>query len=91
MHLFRKNCVYDVQKSTHIFVSDNIILFHKSFMTSNFVLKHIMTSLSDPPYLIEHRLYKILNFIFFFFFWGGGGFRKNVYFWGGMKNIFLFT
>ena len=28
-----KNCFYDRQKSTHIFVSDNIVLFHKSFMT----------------------------------------------------------
>ena len=28
-----KNYVYDRQKSTHIFVSDNIVLFHKSFMT----------------------------------------------------------
>ena len=28
-----KNCVYDRQKSTHIFVSYNIVLFHKSFMT----------------------------------------------------------
>ena len=28
-----KNCVYDRQKSTHIFVSDSIVLFHKSFMT----------------------------------------------------------
>ena len=25
--------------------------------TSNLVLKHIMTSLSDPPCLIEHELY----------------------------------
>ena len=63
-------------------VRDNIVLFHKSFMTvmkgkspgksqtrynyfitvrfadtSNFVLKHIMTSLLDPPCLIEHELY----------------------------------
>ena len=30
---FCKNCVYDRQKSTHIFVSDSIVLFHKSFMT----------------------------------------------------------
>ena len=28
-----KNYVYDRLKSTHIFVSDNIVLFHKSFMT----------------------------------------------------------
>ena len=28
-----KNSVCDRQKSTHIFVSDNIILFHMSFMT----------------------------------------------------------
>ena len=28
-----KNYVYDRQKSTHIFVSDNNVLFHKSFMT----------------------------------------------------------
>ena len=33
VHLFMQNCVYDRQKSTHIFVSDNIVLFHKSFMT----------------------------------------------------------
>ena len=32
-------------------------LYLRSVDTSNFVLKHIMTSLSDPPCLIEHELY----------------------------------
>ena len=30
-----KNCVYDRQKRTHIFMSDNIVLFHKSFNGSD--------------------------------------------------------